>query len=84
MLKQNQKLKNQKLNKNITKIVYLSSKTFVAHFIYSVSQAVEFDETGEFTPLEPTDIANAVLYAVTQPSHVAVNEVLIQPREMPF
>jgi NADP-dependent 3-hydroxy acid dehydrogenase YdfG len=31
--------------------------------------------------LEAEDIANAVLYAVTQPRHVAVNEVLVRPTE---
>lgn len=30
--------------------------------------------------LQPDDVARAVMYAVTQPDYVAVNEVLIQPR----
>jgi NADP-dependent 3-hydroxy acid dehydrogenase YdfG len=32
------------------------------------------------TPLTAQDIANAVLYAISQPENVAVNEVLIRPR----
>ena len=32
-------------------------------------------------PLQSTDIATAVLYAVTQPSYVDVNELLIRPRD---
>jgi NADP-dependent 3-hydroxy acid dehydrogenase YdfG len=31
------------------------------------------------TPLTSEDIANAVLYAISQPSNVAVNEVLVRP-----
>ena len=33
------------------------------------------------TPLESEDIANAILYAVTQPDRVDVNEILIRPTE---
>jgi NADP-dependent 3-hydroxy acid dehydrogenase YdfG len=31
------------------------------------------------TALQPIDIANAVMYAVSQPSHVDVNEMLVRP-----
>jgi NADP-dependent 3-hydroxy acid dehydrogenase YdfG len=33
------------------------------------------------TPLQAEDIARAVLYLVTQPPHVAVNEVLVRPTD---
>jgi NADP-dependent 3-hydroxy acid dehydrogenase YdfG len=29
--------------------------------------------------LEADDIANAILYAVQQPEHVSINEVLVRP-----
>ena len=31
--------------------------------------------------LQPADVAAAVMYAVTAPAHVAVNEILIEPRD---
>ncbi len=36
---------------------------------------------GKMTPLEADDIARAVVYVVSQPAHVAVNEVLMRPTE---
>lgn len=33
------------------------------------------------TPLQPEDIARAIAYAVTQPLHVNVNEILIRPTQ---
>ncbi|KAG6038170.1 putative NRPS-like protein biosynthetic cluster [Claviceps citrina] len=33
--------------------------------------------------LDAEDVARAIVYAVTQPEHVAVNEVLIEPRDEP-
>jgi NADP-dependent 3-hydroxy acid dehydrogenase YdfG len=32
------------------------------------------------TPLASEDIANAVLYAISQPENVSVNEILVRPR----
>lgn len=37
-----------------------------------------FDQSPEYA-LEDRDIANAVLYAVSQPAHVDVNEILVRP-----
>jgi len=36
---------------------------------------------GTFERLEASDIAEAILYTVTRPRHVAVNEILIRPTE---
>jgi NADP-dependent 3-hydroxy acid dehydrogenase YdfG len=35
----------------------------------------------KITPLASEDIANAIVYAVTQPQHVDVNEILIRPTQ---
>jgi NADP-dependent 3-hydroxy acid dehydrogenase YdfG len=32
-------------------------------------------------PLDPVDVANAIVYMVSQPPHAAVNEILIRPTE---
>ena len=34
--------------------------------------------------LDAEDVANSVIYALRQPQHVAVNEVLIEPRDEPI
>ncbi|CAK7243458.1 MAG: putative NRPS-like protein biosynthetic cluster [Sporothrix thermara] len=34
--------------------------------------------------LKPADVASAVVYALRQPAHVAVNEVMIEPRDEPI
>ncbi|TKA22675.1 hypothetical protein B0A50_07768 [Salinomyces thailandicus] len=34
--------------------------------------------------LDPEDVASSIAYALRQPSHVAVNEILIEPREEPI
>uniref|UniRef100_A0A1I8I4I0 Fatty acid synthase n=2 Tax=Macrostomum lignano TaxID=282301 RepID=A0A1I8I4I0_9PLAT len=44
----------------------------------------EFSGQGKYTMLEPEDVARAILYAVQQPPHVGVNEILVEPREAPI
>lgn len=34
-------------------------------------------------PLDPEDVAAAILYAVTAPAHVNINEILMRPRDQP-
>jgi NADP-dependent 3-hydroxy acid dehydrogenase YdfG len=42
-----------------------------------------FDEPPRIEPLQADDIARAVLFAVQQPPHVDVNEILIRPTAQP-
>jgi NADP-dependent 3-hydroxy acid dehydrogenase YdfG len=42
-----------------------------------------FDDPPKIKALAPDDIARAVLYAVSQPAHVDVNEILIRPTAQP-
>jgi len=46
----------------------------------SVSQLMDADEQNGLA-LDPEDIANAVLFAIDQPKHVAISEVLVRPAQ---
>jgi NADP-dependent 3-hydroxy acid dehydrogenase YdfG len=47
-------------------------------------QALElYGQTGDARVLDPEDVAASVVYALSQPEHVAVNEVLVEPRDEP-
>ena len=45
----------------------------------AVTEAMEKFKQQTGKVLEPEDIANAIVYAVSQPEHVSVNEVLVRP-----
>jgi clavulanate-9-aldehyde reducatase len=45
--------------------------------------AQEYYAQREFSPLAAEDIARAVLYAIGQPQHVSVNEIIVRPTEQP-
>jgi NADP-dependent 3-hydroxy acid dehydrogenase YdfG len=38
---------------------------------------------GSIEPLQPEDIANAIVYVVAQPARVSINEILIRPSQQP-
>jgi NADP-dependent 3-hydroxy acid dehydrogenase YdfG len=42
-----------------------------------------FDEVPLDEPLQPEDIARAVVFALEQPPHVDVNEILVRPTAQP-
>lgn len=43
----------------------------------------EYGGTSGTRVLEPEDVAASVVYALSQPEHVAVNEILVEPRDEP-
>ena len=54
---------------------------FAAHFHQSEEAAAAV--YARFPPLQPEDVVSAVLYAIGQPLHVAVHDVLLRPRAQP-
>ncbi|KAL4780108.1 hypothetical protein BJX76DRAFT_361166 [Aspergillus varians] len=44
----------------------------------------KFGEPSGAEILNPSDVANAIVYALRQPDHVAMNEILIEPRDEPI
>lgn len=49
------------------------------HITHSAAKAAARQRLQDIEPLQSEDIANAIVYAVTQPEHVNVNEILIRP-----
>ena len=49
----------------------------------SYQSAEQYYEERDYAPLEAEDIAAAIVYAVSQPPRVSVNEVAVRPTEQP-
>jgi NADP-dependent 3-hydroxy acid dehydrogenase YdfG len=54
------------------------STELVSHNRDEIKDAMKGRMAG-VTPMQPTDIANAIIYALAQPSYVSINEVLVRP-----
>lgn len=55
---------------------------FFLLLLFSQARA-KYEVSADIKRLDPSDVANAVIYAVTQPAHCAVNEILIEPVDAP-
>lgn len=58
-----------------------TSTELVDHITDPAIQAAAQQMASAMRTLQPEDIANTVVYALTQPDHVAVNEILIRPTD---
>ena len=51
------------------------------HITQPAAKAASKQMAANMTPLQAEDIARAICYVVTQPPHVAINEVLVRPTD---
>jgi NADP-dependent 3-hydroxy acid dehydrogenase YdfG len=51
------------------------------HITQPEAKAASKEMAANMTPLQADDIARAILYVVSQPPHVAINEVLVRPTD---
>jgi NADP-dependent 3-hydroxy acid dehydrogenase YdfG len=51
------------------------------HITQPAARATSKEMVANMTPLQADDIARAILYVVSQPPHVAINEVLVRPTD---
>jgi clavulanate-9-aldehyde reducatase len=54
------------------------STELISHNRDEIKEAIQ-GRIGEVRPMQPEDIANAIIYSLGQPSYVSINEVLIRP-----
>ena len=51
------------------------------HITHDATRELVKGMVAQLTPMQPEDIARAIVYIVSQPSYVAVNEMLIRPTD---
>ena len=65
-------------------IYFLIYCRFYSEYVCLLQAIEKFGPPKDFELMQAVDIAQAVLYAVTQPKRAAVNEVLVSMTDMPF
>ncbi len=56
----------------------------VSHITDPESLAAQQESHGQMTPLRDEDVARTILWAVTQPEHISVSEILFRPSKQTF
>jgi NADP-dependent 3-hydroxy acid dehydrogenase YdfG len=51
------------------------------HITQPEAREAAYQHAGQMRQLQPEDVARAIVYVVSQPPHVAVNEVLVRPTD---
>jgi NADP-dependent 3-hydroxy acid dehydrogenase YdfG len=54
------------------------STELISHNRDEIKEAIQ-SRIAEVRPMQPQDIANAIIYALGQPCYVSINEVLVRP-----
>ena len=67
----------------ITSVTEIQFTNRCCHSVYFQAQK-KYGVNDDVKILEPRDIASAVIYAVTQPPHCTVSEVMVEPIDAPF
>merc|ERR1712232_509756 len=82
---QGMRLENADRGLKVTTIQPGDCKTELSQLTTDEDARAEFAQPSQDREywLDPQDVAGAVMYAVTAPSHVGINEVLIEPRAAP-
>lgn len=62
----------------------LVATELAGHVTHEPSRRAIEQRLAALTPLRPQDVADAVLWAVSRPPHVAVGEIVIRPTGQPF
>lgn len=59
----------------------VTNTDLATHITHPAARETALKRIRSITPLQSEDVANAIAYAVTQPLHVSVNEILLRPTE---
>ena len=61
-----------------------NTKTPLLNMSTDTEAVKKYGEPSGAEIMDPEDVANAIAYALRQPAHVAMNEILIEPRDEPI